>query len=91
MAKPNFRDDKVEYEGYMVDLLDAIFKDLGLNYHLQPVEDGRYGSRQEDETWDGMIGQLIEKVTRSITTRAEYQLLTELRTQRGDNNNESTE
>ena len=54
---------KVTYEGYIVDLLDQLASLLGFDYRIQIVPDGQYGFRRLDGTWNGMIGQLLRKVT----------------------------
>ena len=51
-----------QYRGYIVDLLDRLTAVLGLEYRLYPVQDGTFGYRQSSGTWDGMIGELLNKV-----------------------------
>ena len=50
------------YEGYCIDLLELIAKDIGFKYEIQLVEDGNYGA-EIDGTWNGMIGELISGVS----------------------------
>jgi len=56
------------YEGYCADLAKAIAEELRsaygipFNYKLQLVRDGKYGAKQTDGTWNGMIGELTRKV-----------------------------
>ncbi|XP_033635111.1 glutamate receptor ionotropic, kainate 2-like [Asterias rubens] len=47
-----------QFEGYCIDLLELIAKDIGFKYEIQLVEDGNYGA-EVDGTWNGMIGELI--------------------------------
>uniref|UniRef100_A0A8C4NCY2 Uncharacterized protein n=1 Tax=Eptatretus burgeri TaxID=7764 RepID=A0A8C4NCY2_EPTBU len=48
------------YEGYCVDLANEILRHVGLNYHLEPVADSRYGELiPENNTWNGIVGELI--------------------------------
>ncbi len=54
------------YEGYMVDLLDLIAESLELRYRLVPVWDGKYGFRQADGSWNGMVGELMRRVRISL-------------------------
>ena len=51
-----------QYEGHMVDLLNHLTRMLGVTYKLHPVKDSQFGHRQSDGSWNGMIGQLREKV-----------------------------
>ena len=55
--------DTVQYEGFIVDLMDRISQVVGFKYKLIPVQDGRYGYRLATGLWDGMIGELVGKVT----------------------------
>ena len=41
------------YEGYLVDLLDALAQKLHVNYELQLQQDGRYGMKDESGEWQG--------------------------------------
>ena len=50
------------YEGYIVDLLDKVAKLIGFRYEIVPVRDGSYGFEQPDGTWDGMVGELKNRV-----------------------------
>ena len=54
--------DSRRYDGFIVDLMDKVSKTLGFRYQLTPVADGRYGYRQTDGSWDGMVGELTGKV-----------------------------
>ena len=53
---------KVQYEGYCVDLAESICKRLGIECALRLVEDGVYGEKTENGTWNGMVGELTRKV-----------------------------
>ena len=57
----------VTYEGYIIDLLDELASLLGFSYRIQIVPDGQYGFRRLDGTWNGMIGQLLRKVSNALT------------------------
>ncbi|TRY76305.1 hypothetical protein TCAL_06372 [Tigriopus californicus] len=51
-----------QFEGYSVDLVDAISKILGFNYSFRLVEDGKHGSYNKDTgTWNGMVGELLSQ------------------------------
>ncbi|XP_037035873.1 glutamate receptor ionotropic, kainate 1-like [Bradysia coprophila] len=45
------------YEGYIIDLLDLLAKNLGFSYDVQIVEDHRYGAMHNGK-WDGLIGEV---------------------------------
>jgi hypothetical protein len=50
------------YEGYSVDLIEAISEILGFNYTIRLVEDGQYGSYDKNaDTWTGMMGELLSQ------------------------------
>lgn len=60
---------EMKYEGFAVDLVDAIFKILqteqGLNYTYKFVHDtdkeyGKYNKKEKK--WSGLIGDLLNKV-----------------------------
>ena len=51
------------YEGYIVDLIQHLATRVGFKYRLVPVWDGMFGHRQQDGTWNGMIGELMRRVS----------------------------
>ena len=52
------------YEGFCVDLLKELSRIVGFRYRIQLVPDGKYGAPNEDKVWNGMVGQLIARVSR---------------------------
>ena len=61
------RDHKVQmgnhkYEGFAIDLIKEVAKMLNFNYEIYLVHDGKFGSRNADGTWNGMIGELLSGV-----------------------------
>ncbi|KAM4652590.1 glutamate receptor U1-like [Discoglossus pictus] len=48
-------------EGFCIDLLSELSKTLGFNYTISVVKDGRYGSKDQEGNWNGMIGEIIGK------------------------------
>ena len=54
--------DSVWYEGYCIDLFKELAKILKFTYEFYPTPDGYYGAKTENGTWNGLIGELIEKV-----------------------------
>ena len=47
-----------KYEGFAVDLVQEIANIVGFNFTLTPASG--YGSRREDGSWTGMIGEITE-------------------------------
>ncbi|KAK2192982.1 hypothetical protein NP493_19g11001 [Ridgeia piscesae] len=47
------------YEGYCADLARKIADRIGIDYLIQPVADSKYGSRDDNGTWNGMVGELV--------------------------------
>ena len=54
------------YEGYCVDLAKKIAEIVKFKYVLKIVEDGKYGARSENGTWNGMVGELTAGVSCSV-------------------------
>ena len=51
------------YEGYCADLARKIADRVGIEYEIRPVHDQSYGSRDENGTWNGMVGELVRNVS----------------------------
>lgn len=49
------------YEGYCADLAEEIAK-IGFDYVIQLVKDNKYGEKEADGTWNGMVGELTRRV-----------------------------
>lgn len=63
MIRPN-EPDKVytgndRYIGYCVDLTKKIAEIVNFTYELRLVKDGRFGGRDANGNWDGIVGELI--------------------------------
>jgi len=56
-----------EYEGFCVDLAKKIAEFCGFNYSIRPVKDNKYGSQEDNGTWNGMVGELVRHVSRKTT------------------------
>ena len=54
------------YYGYCIEMLEEISKLVGFKYEIVEVADNNYGSQKEDKTWNGMVGELIERVRTNI-------------------------
>jgi len=75
-----------QFIGYIPDLLQELSYIIQFDYDIQPVQDASFGHRRLDGTWDGMVGQLIDRVSRqfrcsALTTR--YNLFTTSAKQEG--------
>ena len=55
-------DGLVAYEGYCIDLLNELAKTLHFTYHITPSPDGFFGVETINGSWNGMIGELLNKV-----------------------------
>lgn len=52
------------YQGYAVDLIDAIARHVGFEYVFVPVADQQYGKLdKETKQWNGIIGEIINNVS----------------------------
>ncbi|XP_046669493.1 glutamate receptor ionotropic, kainate 2-like isoform X3 [Homalodisca vitripennis] len=56
------KEGNARYEGYSMDLIDSIAKELGFKYEFQLVEDKQYGTLdKKTKQWNGLIRELREK------------------------------
>lgn len=51
------------FHGFLKELLDRLKKDLDFEYIIHEVSDKAYGVQQADGSWNGMLGELITKVS----------------------------
>ncbi|XP_037335283.2 glutamate receptor U1 [Pungitius pungitius] len=51
----------VELEGYCMDLISELSKELGFKYKVSLVKDNRYGVKDPSGTWNGMMGEIIRR------------------------------
>ena len=51
------------FEGYCADVVKKIAHIVRFDYKIVPVKDGRYGGRNENGSWDGMVGELVRHVS----------------------------
>ena len=52
------------YEGFCVDMLNEIANIVGFRYSIELVPDGKYGAPDKEGNWNGMVRQLIDKLSR---------------------------
>ncbi|XP_035671161.1 glutamate receptor ionotropic, delta-2-like [Branchiostoma floridae] len=55
-----FKKNEGVYTGFCIDLLKELSAMLDFEYLIYEGHDGRYGSLQEDGTWDGLMKDVIE-------------------------------
>ena len=67
MVAENILGQPKRYKGFSIDVLDALAKTLGFKYNIYQVADGKYGVALANGSWNGMIGELIGKVSPGIT------------------------
>lgn len=63
MVAENILGQAKRYKGFSIDVLDALAKILGFKYDMYQVGDGKYGTALPNGSWNGMIGELIGKVS----------------------------
>ena len=56
------KDGTISFTGYCIDLLNELARNLHFTYDIYPSPDGNYGAETGNGTWNGMIGELINKV-----------------------------
>lgn len=48
-------------EGFCIDLLNELSQTLRFSYLIKSVKDGKYGSRDKNGNWSGMVGEIVRK------------------------------
>ncbi|XP_033880587.1 glutamate receptor ionotropic, delta-1-like isoform X1 [Acipenser ruthenus] len=61
MVAENILGQPKRYKGFSMDVLDALAKNLGFKYEIYQVLDSKYGQKLHNGSWNGMIGELINK------------------------------
>uniref|UniRef100_A0A8C9RAW5 Glutamate receptor n=1 Tax=Scleropages formosus TaxID=113540 RepID=A0A8C9RAW5_SCLFO len=61
MVAENILGQPKRYKGFSIDVLDALAKILGFKYEIYQVADSKYGTQLPNGSWNGMIGELINK------------------------------
>ena len=52
-----------KYVGYCADLAKMIAEHVGFKYQIRPVKDKKYGTRGDNNVWDGIVGELVREVS----------------------------
>ena len=60
--KEENEDGSSSYEGYCIDLLNELARNLKFTYEIYVSPDGMYGAQTDDGTWNGMIGEIVHEV-----------------------------
>ncbi|RXM35823.1 Glutamate receptor ionotropic, delta-1 [Acipenser ruthenus] len=63
MVAENILGQPKRYKGFSMDVLDALAKNLGFKYEIYQVLDNKYGQKLHNGSWNGMIGELINKAS----------------------------
>ena len=61
-----------DFDGYIVEFVAEVMRELNLTYKIKPVKDNGYGSPQADGSWDGMVGEVIRGVGHKSQVWSEY-------------------
>lgn len=61
-------DGKVTYSGYCIDLIKELQKLMQFQYELYEAPDGKYGRMDENTEWNGLVKELVDKVTTGGTS-----------------------
>ena len=65
-------DGELFYEGYCIDLLNELARNLKFTYEIYTSPDGKYGAEMEDGTWNGAIGEIINEVCCRISHQPHF-------------------
>lgn len=52
-----------QFEGFCVDMLQEISELVGFKYKIELVPDGKYGAPDEQGNWNGMVHQIVDRVS----------------------------
>lgn len=59
-----------KFEGFCIDLLEAISKSLGFKYNLYEVPDKKFGAENTTTgEWNGLVREIIDKVNHKRNNR----------------------
>ena len=60
------------YEGYCIDFLNELARNLKFTYEIYTAPDGKYGVEMEDGTWNGVIGEIVNEVCSRISHQINF-------------------
>ena len=58
VEQPTKLSGNARFEGFAIDLADALSKILHFNYTFKIVDDGKYGGESSPGNWNGMLGEV---------------------------------
>lgn len=58
--------DTGKFQGYCIDLIDEISKMINFEYEIYVAPDNSFGFMDDNGQWNGMIKELIEKVSMKL-------------------------
>jgi hypothetical protein len=71
-----------EFEGFVPDLLKKIEPLINAKFEIKHVGDFKYGTKDQNGQWNGMIGELVNQVSYSVlgelVNKVSYSVLGEL-------------
>lgn len=70
MVSENVLGKPKKYQGFAIDVLDALSNYLGFKYEIYLAPDHKYGSQQADGSWNGLIGELVSKVRHYLESQS---------------------
>lgn len=50
------------FEGFCIDLLDALAELCNFNYTIYQVADNKYGSQNQNGEWNGLVKEILDNV-----------------------------
>ena len=62
MIESRYKDGSITYTGYCIQLLNELARNLKFTYEIYPSPDRLYGAETANGTWNGLIGELLNKV-----------------------------
>ncbi len=57
---PYLSQNGTDFVGFIPDLIYRLSQDMGFEYEIHRVLDGKYGSMTSQGTWNGMIGEVVQ-------------------------------
>lgn len=51
------------FKGFCVELAARVAKIVNFTYEICLVKDGKYGAKNDNDTWNGMVGELTRGVS----------------------------
>ena len=59
------------FEGFLADILSRLASVLRVDYQIRLSRDGKIGGPGENNTWTGMLGEVMRGVRRVVTENPE--------------------